>query len=99
MVTDIGQDFDEHDANVCHAALAPLWHQYRQAIEHQLAQADKVFRHVINFGCLWQFRLADLVYFAVDSVFTSAIEGEINLRQLWIKLENMGIWLDLQSVG
>ncbi len=102
VITNIGQYFNQHDANVSRAALIPLWHQEGQAIKHQLAEARKVPREVINFGRLRQFRLTDLGRFTVDIMRIDAIdvvEVEVDLRELRVKLENVRIRLQQQGIG
>ena len=81
LVADVRQQFGERDAVVGLAALLPLRHELRHAIEQQAAEAGVVLGEIVDLGRVLLRRRAVALRLAVEVGRALDLEGEVDLAQ------------------
>ncbi len=81
LVADVGEKFDQRDAKVRLMPLRPARRDDRQVVEHRLAEAGIVLRHVVDERLGGRRRGTVGARQAIEAARTSRLEAEIDLRE------------------
>ena len=85
LVPGIGNGFDQRHLHIGRVSFGPIWHQGRQAVEHELAEAGVILGQVIDIRGRHVLGWADVFNLAVEVARAVDLESESDRRKLRIE--------------